>query len=190
MFPAMLLVLVAALPAFAQTPKCQMFAKLPAKSESTRLIEYLRGTTGHTEACDLAALLRMDSLAVGGRFDPSWIDVLISYLDFKQPQPVVLGGGYYPYPAATALRELGEPAVPALLKVVADANASTVARANATDSISSILRGPKGIRTLVEASRTATDPGAAERLLDAAREASKFCASEKAACEAVLADRR
>ena len=187
MFRAIVLIVFTLYPGCAQTSMCPLFTKLPLQSEGERLMEYLREATGHTTACDVEALLRIESLSVGGRGDKSWIQVLVGYLGLKQPQPVVAGGGYRPYPAASALVVIGEPAIPALLKVVGSGGSNSVERANAIDAVTVIRSGEKGVRTLWEAGRTADDPTAAARLVEAAREASKHCqGTDRPKCEAIL----
>ena len=182
--------LLTALPLLARAPECHLFEKIPAQLEGPRLVEYLSATEGHTNACVQYAILRLGALKYVGA-----IDVLVTYLDFTQPLPpfpqaVVSNGGDRPFPAATALMEIGKPALPALLKVAGKAGTSEMARKHAIDRVMGIFNNDAGgIAAFMKASRAAADPDVAARLAAAAKEAFRFCApTEKPACAAILSE--
>ncbi len=123
------------------------------------------------------------------------IGALITYLDFKRPlqgnsEFVVVNGLDPPYPAVGSLFAIGKPAVPSLLRVVGQPDAKELVRKNAIETIMEIFRGkgPAGVRAISEAGQASQDIGESRRLLDAARDAVRFCSpSEKSACEAAIA---
>ena len=85
---------------------------------------------------------------------------------------------YWPvYPAEDALFLIGKPAIPDLIAVVAASDTSDPVRASAAWTLHTILSGePTGaVATLVKASKAATDVGASDRLLDAAKSLANRC---------------
>ncbi len=128
-------------------------------------------------------------------------DVLATYLDFQTPgtEKVDSPGTVYRipvlgdrYPAATALFEIGMPASPSVVRVIASSASSDLLRKNAMDVLFAVHREnlANGARALNDASRSASDNETAARLLLAAREFAGKCPGERrSACEAALLER-
>lgn len=111
------------------------------------------------------------------------IDDLISLLTFKRTfewesqskevineiQPITPGNRY---PATSALAQIGEPALPALVKVLAEHESNSVASKNSAYAILTIFREnpTQGSQYLKRAAARASTPEAAERILQVARE--------------------
>jgi len=84
------------------------------------------------------------------------------------------------YPAMGALFQIGNDALPSLIKVIADRDNEDVSSKNALFTLMSIYHSKgKGVRALTEASTKQTDPQAAVHLERAAEEArSTWCKDE------------
>ena len=117
------------------------------------------------------------------------IGVLIKWLDYRRPEvpskdPAVVQ--VHPtwqgsiYPAMTALFMIGKPAVPDLISVVANRDATDLVRDHALETYRMIGRDdpPNAVAALVRASREAADAGAGQRLWDAAKQAATRCSPQ------------
>ena len=162
-------------------------------------LAYLKGDRQTlTVDCILYAL---EQLGVE-RYTPS-IETLVQYLDFQRPQKPPVGevvvALHKPwvgseYPAGSALLEIGEPAVPALVKAIAESESDLI-RKNAAEVIYAIHAGdtPQAVALLNRAakSKSSTDWGASLRLYDAAKGLAAKCLPEtrNACMKALFEDR-
>ena len=76
------------------------------------------------------------------------------------------------YPATSALFQIGQPALPALLKVIENDSVSSLNWQNALFTIRNIFRdnASEGVKYLSHAAQTSADKASAERLTEAAAE--------------------
>lgn len=175
-----LLIVTSAYPAFAgQCPQ------LEGKS-SEQLTGYLRSDRMQLEpACILSAMRQL-----GDRKDVSAVPTLLTYLDFRQP--VTRDYGFHltsRYPVETALFQIGKPAVPALLQVLATADPQSVAAATAVSSLMLIYRDSLtgAVALLREQADRTSDTETAMRFEAAGKQAIRLCyGAEKPACETAL----
>jgi len=167
-------------------------ANLENKNPQSKL-EFLQSQTARLDSrCVLYAL---DQLRAA-RYAPA-IATLIRYLDYILPdEPARLGPAGEPitvrglkwtlFPAANALAEIGRPAIPQLVDVIANADTSDLIRKNAAETVLAIYSHdmPEGIAVIVRASRASGDPMAALRLMDQARRLASTCGlSNRNECE-------
>ena len=92
------------------------------------------------------------------------------------------------YPATTALFQIGKPALPALLDVLA-AETSPVVRQKALETLMDISREDpvSGVKLMRDSAATRRGKAAQARLLDAARKSVNLCRpSVRPQCEAAL----
>lgn len=122
------------------------------------------------------------------RYAPG-VQILIQYIDYRLPvdprkarSPAV---GRAPtlgtiYPATDALLEIGKPAIPSLVQVVAARASSDTARTNAAFVLFEIhgLKVADAVRVLVQASHQAEDRETKFRLFEAARKVADMCKGE------------
>ena len=110
-------------------------ADLENKKPESRL-EYLQGERARLDRnCVLYSIEQLGN----GRYVPA-IKTLVGYLDYRKPDPPGFGDPAAPhvvshpewsgslYPAGTALAQIGKPAVPQLVDVIADAATSDLVR--------------------------------------------------------------
>jgi hypothetical protein len=124
------------------------------------------------------------------------IPVLTKFLDFKRPPSDLEKTGLYlhpngvlqVYPAAAALEQFGEKALPALINVIKGRSASEVATQNATAVLMIIHKydPSKGIALLKQEEVKANDDSSKQRVRSAISTAvTKWCApAEQANCKA------
>lgn len=134
---------------------------------------------------------------IGDAKDPSAINVLIAYLDFRRPDNEMEKKGFFrledKYPAVESLFQIGQPAVPALLSMIASSNASTLSRKNALRALEEIhSEDPsEAITILRKAARSAKKSEEAARLESAANDVMAYCGSHwRAKCAAALHSQR
>ncbi len=148
-----------------------------------KLLEYLQGDRGSLgEDCVYVATTK---LGVAG-YTPA-IKTLVALLDYRtQGEPgrartgVVNQPGWPIYPAGNALFLIGKPAVPEILKVLAKSDTSDLVRKVAIFTLFEIESDEESgpVATLARASREEKDPGASQRLMDAAKETATKCRPE------------
>jgi HEAT repeat protein len=153
-----------------------------AKAE--KLLEYLQGDRASlSEDCVYTATTK---LGVAG-YTPA-IKTLVALLDYRthgDPERARTGGvrqpGWPIYPAANALFLIGKPAEPEILKVLAKSDTSDLVRKVAIYALLNIESNEESgpVATLARASREEKDPGASQRLMDAAKEAATKCRPER-----------
>src|SRR5262249_29026664 len=123
--------------------------------------------------------------------------VLAEYLDYKRPLTEGEKAGIFRrppiiselYPAAGALFLTGKGVLPLLVKIIGESATSDIKRQNAVFTLMGISREDDrlGVALLKDAAAKANNPSDAQRLSDAARDAVRWCASQKRAeCEGVL----
>ena len=164
--------------------------------ESIGFLKRARSIPNPNSFCVQAAI---DALDGNGVRTKEAIDVFIDYLEFERPgceKLMEVSVGCLTsarYSAALALRDIGKPALPALVRVVSGESASGLARANAIDTTVEIINGPsgagtEGVRFFRNEAARATDGDAAGRLREAASDAVAYCYGEKSKkrCEDVL----
>jgi hypothetical protein len=114
------------------------------------------------------------------------VKTLLRYLDYRLPEDPArahlaaisrtptLGTLY---PATDALFEIGKPAVPDLVELIASSATSEIARSNAIQVLFLIHRSDvaESVRVLMRASKASSDREASMRLYDAARAAAAKC---------------
>jgi hypothetical protein len=168
------------------------------QTEAKQKLEYLRGDRSMLNpGCVVYAIQQL-----GAERYTAAADVLATYLDFQAPGTEKVGapGTVYrripslgdKYPAATALFEIGKPATPSLVRVIANSASSDLLRKNALEVLFAVHREnlADGTRELNNASRSATDNEAATRLLHAAREFAAKCPGRwRNDCAAALLER-
>jgi hypothetical protein len=129
------------------------------------------------------------------------IDVLIDHLDFRRPgcdDPH--RGGFMSiwacnfiglHPAAGVLRDMGKPALPALVAVISEENTSTAARSVAVETTIAVFSDTHGsyaagVRFLLDEAASSKATEKATRLRLAAADGVAFCYGHKNECEDVL----
>jgi hypothetical protein len=146
-------------------------------------LEYLKGERERLNSdCVLYAMEELGYY----KYTPA-INVLIRYLDYRDPakmpgfrQTHIEWSGSI-YPVGDALFQIGKPAIPELIEVIADAATSDLGQNNAADVVSAIYREDlaEGVAVLVRAARAQTDPLASLRLIDQARRQAAHCGNER-----------
>ena len=162
-------------------------ADLENKKPESRL-EYLQGERARLDRnCVLYSIEQLGN----GRYVPA-IKTLVGYLDYRKPDPPGFGDPAAPhvvshpewsgslYPAGTALAQIGKPAVPQLVDVIADAATSDLVRNNAGDVVFAVYSADpaEGIAAMVSAAHAKTDPMDSLRLMDQARRQAGRCAQQ------------
>jgi HEAT repeat protein len=117
--------------------------------------------------------------------DGAKAEKLLDYRTHGDPERartgVVRQPGWPIYPAANALFLIGKPAEPEILKVLAKSDTSDLVRKVAIYALLNIESNEESgpVATLARASREEKDPGASQRLMDAAKEAATKCRPER-----------
>ena len=121
------------------------------------------------------------------------IKTLAEYLDYRMPDERskylrAASSNRDPYPASSALFNIGKAAVPYLIESIASASTSDTSKRNAVQTLSAIYREdpPEAVRVLRRASRSSEDWGSSQRLLEAARRASVCSGALEIACRDAL----
>ena len=161
--------------ASAQTSGCKLFSKSvkPHVTDAPALLGYLRANSGHTEGCDLEALTRLKLLFqqdVSGK--TAWIEVFAQYMEFAV---ACRACGHSLAPAFDALMWIGEPVVPAMLKIVVDPSSNERRREHALFLVMGNWRGAKGVQALADAARDSSNAD----VIKAVRGAVRSCAPEE-----------
>lgn len=126
------------------------------------------------------------------------IPVLVDYLDYERPLSEAEKNGFYlhmpsvveMYPATDALFSLGQPAIPAMIRVI-ESSDDAQKHENAVFVFMQIYRErmPEGIQKLKAASVSRAGEGfqlEAQRLKQSAKEALRWCTVNRPACEQAL----
>jgi hypothetical protein len=165
-------------------PAC---ADLENKKPELRL-EYLQGQKSLLDRnCVLYAIEQLGN----DHYAPA-IKTLAGYLDYRKPDPPNFGSPTQPlirghsewsgsiYPAGTALAQIGKPAIPQLVEVIAAASTSDLVRNTAGDVVFAIYREnpADGIAVLVEAAHKRSDPMDSLRVMDQARRQAGRCTQQ------------
>ncbi len=126
------------------------------------------------------------------------IPVLVDYLDYKRPLSGAEKNGFFlhmpsaeeMYPATGALFSIGQPAIPAMIRVI-ESSDDPQKHDNAVFVIMQIYRErmPQGIQKLKAASAARAEKGfklEAQRLNQSAKEALRWCTVNRSECEQAL----
>jgi hypothetical protein len=159
-------------------------------------LKYLqRDREGLNPLCVERAMYGISLSASPGNFDQyaEAVNVFVEYLDYKLPDE---GSKYLravssnrdPYPASSALFNIGKPATPYLLAAIASGATSDLGRRNALLTLSAIHREnlPDLVRILKRASSASQDWNSSQRLLEAAKLTSVCKGTIEAACRDAL----
>lgn len=165
-------------------------------ASSDELISYLRvGTFGHDDSeCPEFAIRTL-----GRRHYEPAIPSLVKMLDFRRPLTEREKQGLYLhiqsideiYPAANALEDLGEKALPAVLDAIKATSTSAVARANAVFVWMTVYKSesPKGVSLLRMELDRAEDSTTRENVRWALSKGISWCnPRDKVECEAAARD--
>jgi hypothetical protein len=174
--------------ALAAAPNCPRLVS----AEPAALVSYLNGPeASQTPACTEYAIRQ-----IGDKGYAPAVDTLVRRLGFRrEPGPGERGEGgavleymHEWYPATIALFQIGKPALPALLDVLA-AETSAVVREKALQTVMDICREDivSGVKLIRDAAAARQDKAAQARLLDAAKKSVTLCRSSiRPRCEAAL----
>lgn len=119
--------------------------------------------------------------------------VLSKLLDFRRPQDPIDERMHSPFPAVTALEEIGESSLPYMLEILKKDDLPSTTRQNALSVWFEVnkYKPSKGILVLRRAEESATDPTVKKSLNSAISKIVGWCgAQEKAQCELAAQQRQ
>lgn len=168
-----------------------------ARSNERALAAFLKdqGNARRMPDCTIFAIGRLGDLNYAGKSMKGGLganavaDLIAEYLDFEKPKVDLEPLGLHsPYPAVSALLEIGSAAQSALLKAIANEKTSDIARDNAVTTIMYLHRENQasGVTAIKTASKNEKNADAAERLRQASNNAVERCAeSARAECQKI-----
>lgn len=188
------LVLLGTVSIFAQSAAANYACTELRSGDVDEALAYLhRGRSALADECIVQALVRVPATPKQD------LGVLFEYLDFKRPLTDAERKGIYIrpmitaelFPAVAKLSEIGESAVPQLIKFIGACDENTDRYSNAIETLMLIYSSKRyvAVKTLADASRSSPDVLTGTRLFRAAQIAVEKCSpSIRSACVAALRD--